>query len=234
MENINKTHTPIKQWAEDDRPREKMMQQGAAALSKAELLAILINHGTRSRSAIELARDLLDSCGGNINRLSKMSVAEIQRIKGIGPAKAVTIKAALELGIRKETDRINIKKEVIRSSKQAADYLQQILMDSPMECLVAIFMNAGRRVLDMATFSQGGLTATIVDIRLIAKRALELGATAVLISHNHPSGNLVPSQADKAITEKIKRGLKELDIELADHIIVSEEGFYSFSDAGIL
>lgn len=103
-----------------------------------------------------------------------------------------------------------------------------------MECLVAMFMNAGNRVLDVATFSQGGLTATIVDIRLIAKRALELGATAVLISHNHPSGNLVPSQADKAITEKIKRGLKELDIELTDHIIVSEEGFYSFSDAGIL
>jgi DNA repair protein RadC len=234
MENINKTHTPIKQWAEDDRPREKMIQQGAAALSKAELLAILINHGTRSRSAIELARDLLESCGGNINRLSKMSVAEIQRIKGIGPAKAITIKAALELGIRKETDRINIKKAVIRSSKQAADYLQQILMDSPMECLVAIFMNAGNRVLDRATISQGGLTATVVDIRLIAKRALELGATSVLISHNHPSGNLVPSQADKAITEKIKRGLKELDIELTDHIIVSEEGFYSFSDAGIL
>lgn len=232
MQNINKPHTPIKEWAEDDRPREKMMIHGAQALSKTELLAILINHGTRSRSAMELARDLLDSCGGNLHHLARMTISDIKKVKGIGSAKAVTIRAALEIGIRKEADRLSLRKTIIRNSKNIADFLQPFLQDLPTEVFFAIFVNRGNRVIDTATFSHGGITGTIVDIRTIARRALELGATGVVVSHNHPSGNLQPSNADKSLTQKLKHGLKVLDIELIDHIIVSDEGYYSLSDSG--
>ncbi len=234
MEPNNKVHTPIKQWAEDDRPREKMLQHGAATLSKTELLAILINHGTRSRSALELARDLLDHCGGNLHKLARLTIGEIQKIKGIGPAKAVTIKAALEIGIRKEADRLSFKKEIIKSSKQAADFLQPLLQDAGTETFMAIFLNHGSRVLDFATFSWGGIAGTVVDIRTIARKAIELGATNLLVAHNHPSGNTNPSQADKMLTQKLKEGLNTLEIKLIDHIIISDEGYFSFLDEGML
>jgi DNA repair protein RadC len=232
MENINKPHTPIKLWAEDDRPREKMMLNGASSLSKTELLAILINHGTRSRSAMELARDLLKSCNGNLHYMARMTISDLKKVKGIGPAKAVTIRAALELGIRKEADRLAIRKTVFRNSKQIADFLQPLLQDAHTETFVAIFVNKGNRVIDTATFSHGGITGTIVDIRTIARRAIELGATGVVVSHNHPSGNLNPSEADKALTQRLKKGLQTLDICLIDHIIVSDEGYFSFNDSG--
>jgi DNA repair protein RadC len=234
MENINKPHTPIKEWAEDDRPREKMMLNGASALSKTELLAILINHGTRNRSAMELARDLLDTCKGNIQQMARMNIADFEKIKGIGPAKAVTIKAALELGIRKEADRLAFRKTVFRNSQSIADYLQPLLQDLPTEMFVAVFVNKGHRVIDSSIFSHGGITGTVVDVRTIARRALELGATGVVVSHNHPSGNLRPSNEDKHLTQKLKQGLKVLDISLIDHIIVSDEGYYSLSDTGEL
>jgi DNA repair protein RadC len=234
MQNINKPHTPIKEWAEDDRPREKMLLHGASALSKTELLAILINHGTRSRSAMELARDLLDACKGNFHQLARMTIADIEKIKGIGPAKAVTIRAALEIGIRKEADRLSIRKTIFRNSRQLADYLQPLLQDAPTEMFVVVFVNRGNRVIDSGTFSFGGITGTVVDVRPIARKALELGATGVVVSHNHPSGNLQPSDADKKLTQKLKLGLKVLDIDLIDHIIVSDEGYYSLSDSGEL
>jgi DNA repair protein RadC len=234
MENINKPHTPIKEWAEDDRPREKMMLNGASSLSKAELLAILINHGTRSRSALELARDLMEACSGNLNQMAKMSISDLEKIKGIGPAKAVTIKAALELGIRKEADRLAFRKTIFRNSQSIADYLQPLLQDMPTEMFVAVFVNKGQRVIDSSVFSLGGITGTVVDVRTIARRALELGATGVVVSHNHPSGNLRPSNEDKHLTQKLKQGLKVLDIALIDHIIVSDEGYYSLSDTGEL
>jgi DNA repair protein RadC len=234
MENINKPHTPIKEWAEDDRPREKMMLNGASSLSKAELLAILINHGTRSRSALELARDLLEACGRNLNQMARMNIADFEKIKGIGPAKAVTIKAALELGIRKEADRLAFRKTIFRNSQSIADFLQPLLQDQPTEVFVAVFLNKGQRVIDTNIFSQGGITGTVVDVRTIARRALELGATGVVVSHNHPSGNLRPSNEDKHLTQKLKQGLKVLDIALIDHIIVSDEGYYSLSDTGEL
>jgi DNA repair protein RadC len=234
MENTNNNHTPIKDWAEDDRPREKMMLNGASSLSKAELIAILINHGTRSRSALELARDLLEASGRNLNQMARMNIADFEKIKGIGPAKAVTIKAALELGIRKEADRLAFRKTIFRNSQSIADYLQPLLQDKPTEVFVAVFVNKGNRVIDSDVFSHGGITGTVVDVRTIARRALELGATGVVVSHNHPSGNLRPSNDDKHLTQKLKQGLKTLDIALIDHIIVSNEGFYSLSDSGEL
>jgi DNA repair protein RadC len=232
MENINKPHTPIKQWAEDDRPREKMLQQGASSLSKSELLAILINNGTRSRSAMELARDLLNTCNSNIHQLAKLSIADIQKVKGIGPAKAVTIKAALELGIRKETDRISLEKIIFKTSESAAEFLQFRLQDKAVEVFAVIYLNKGQRLLEYQELSTGGITGTVVDVRNIARKAVELGATSVLIAHNHPSGNLHPSEQDKQLTKKIKQGLQMLDISLVDHIIISDEGYYSFQDSG--
>jgi DNA repair protein RadC len=234
MENFNKSHTPIKNWADDDKPREKMGQHGADSLSKSELLAILINHGTRNRSAVDLARELLDRCEGNLHKLARFTIEDLQKTDGIGPAKAITIKAALELGIRKELDRITLEKTIIKTTAEAVDYLQQRLQDSPIEQFVVIFLNKGNRVLKTETFSTGGITGTVVDVRLIAKRALELGATCILASHNHPSGNIKPSNADKELTKKLKLALQTLDIELIDHIIVSDEGFHSFMENGDL
>ncbi len=232
MENIHKHHTPIKEWAEDDKPREKMLQLGADALSKSELLAILIQNGTPSRSALDLARELLEFCNGNLHNLARFTLADYKKVKGIGPAKAVIIKAALELGIRKEADRLTFKKTIIRTSSDTANFLQSLLQDEPVEKFVVIFVNKGQRVLATETFGLGGITGTVVDIRLIAKRALELGATGVIVSHNHPSGNLRPSNDDKSLTKKIKSGLALLDILLIDHIIVSDEGYHSFADNG--
>lgn len=232
MENTNNPHTPIKDWAEDDRPREKMLLNGASSLSKTELLAILINNGTPSRSAMVLARELLETCKGNLQQMARMSIADFKKIPGIGPAKAVTIRAALELGIRKEADRLAFRKTIFRNSQNIADYLQPLLQDAPTEMFVAVFVNKGNRVIDFTRFSDGGITGTIVDVRTIARRALELGATGVVVSHNHPSGNLSPSDADKKLTQKLKHGLKVLDIDLIDHIIVSDEGYYSLNDSG--
>lgn len=232
MENINKPHKPIKDWDEDDKPREKMLLHGAASLSKSELLAILINNGTPSRSALDLARDLLETCKGNLHQMARLTITDLVKIKGIGPAKAVTIKAALELGIRKEADRLTFRKTIIRTSTDTADFLQALLQDELVEKFVAIFINKGQRVLATETFGFGGITGTVVDVRTIARRALELGATGVIVSHNHPSGSLHPSSYDKNITKIIKDGLSTLEIELIDHIIVSDEGFHSFADSG--
>lgn len=231
---MHKPHTPIKDWAGDDQPREKMMLHGADALSKSELLAILIHNGTPRRSALDLARELLEACRGNLHSMARFTIADFTKIKGIGPAKAVTIKAALELGIRKEADRLSFRKTVIRSSSDTVNFLQLMLQDEPVEKFVAIFVNRGNRVLAAENFSAGGLTGAVVDIRPIARRALELGATGVIISHNHPSGNTKPSDADLQVTKKVKQGLAALDIALIDHIIVSDEGFHSFADSGTL
>jgi DNA repair protein RadC len=166
--------------------------------------------------------------------MARMNIADFEKIKGIGPAKAVTIKAALELGIRKEADRLAFRKTIFRNSQSIADFLQPLLQDLPTEMFMAVFVNKGNRVIDSAIFSHGGITGTVVDVRTIARRALELGATGVVVSHNHPSGNLRPSNEDKHLTQKLKQGLKVLDIALIDHIIVSDEGYYSLSDTGEL
>jgi DNA repair protein RadC len=230
MENINKTHTPIKQWAEDDRPREKMMVHGAPALSPAELLAILINNGTRSKSAMDLAKEMLAANGNSLNNLSRMSLKDLQRVKGIGPAKAVVIKAAMELAIKKESE--NFMREVVTCSADIVKYLQKRLQNENREHFIVVYLNQRNRVISHEVASSGGISGTVVDPRLIIRRALEEHASSIILCHNHPSGNCRPSLQDKELTTKIKNAAQFFDIIVSDHIIVSDEGYFSFADAG--
>lgn len=231
MENFNKPHTPIKQWATDDKPREKMLARGADALSATELLAILINNGTRSKSAIDLARELLQQGNNSLSNLAKMSLKDLQKVKGVGPAKAVAIKAALQLGILLEAEAMH-QIPVLRSSKDIAVYLRKRLQHEPRESFMVVYLNRANRVLATEVVSTGGVTGTIADPKIIFKRALELQASHLILSHNHPSGNLQPSQADRKLTEKIKQAALLIDMEVIDHIIVSDQGYYSFADSG--
>ena len=231
MENFNKPHTPIKQWAADDKPREKMLARGADALSATELLAILINNGTRSKSAIDLARELLQLGSNSLSSLAKMSLKDLQKVKGVGPAKAVAIKAALQLGILLEEEALN-QLPVLRSSKDIAVYLRKRLQHESRESFIVVYLNKANRVLATEVVSTGGVTGTIADPKIIFKRALELQASHLILSHNHPSGNLRPSEADRKLTDKIKQAARLIDMEVIDHIIVSDQGYYSFADSG--
>ena len=231
MENFNKPHTPIKQWAADDKPREKMLARGADALSATELLAILINNGTRSKSAIDLSRELLQLGGNSLSSLAKMSLKDLQKVKGVGPAKAVAIKAALQLGILLEEEALN-QLPVLRSSKDIAVYLRKRLQHESRESFIVVYLNKANRVLATEVVSTGGVTGTIADPKIIFKRALELQASHLILSHNHPSGNLRPSEADRKLTDKIKQAARLIDMEVIDHIIVSDQGYYSFADLG--
>lgn len=233
MENFNKAHTPIKQWANDDRPREKMITKGADSLSAVELLAILINNGTRSKSALDLARELLLVHNNRVGVLAKLSLKDLQKIKGIGPAKAVTIKAALQIGILLEKESFH-EIPVVRTSKDIAAYIKKRLEHESREVFVALYLNKKNRVLAMHTIAMGGIDSTIADVRVILKKALEEQATYIVLSHNHPSGNLRPSQKDRELTQKIKEAALLIDVWVIDHIIVSDEGYYSFADDGIL
>ena len=233
MENFNKPHTPIKQWATDDKPREKMLARGADALSATELLAILINNGTRSKSAIDLARELLQLGSNSLSSLAKMSLKDLQKVKGVGPAKAVAIKAALQLGILLEEEALN-QLPVLRSSKDIAVYLRKRLQHESRESFIVVYLNKANRVLATEVVSTGGVTGTIADPKIIFKRALELQASHLILSHNHPSGNLRPSEADRKLTDKIKQAARLIDMEVIDHIIVSDQGYYSFADSGDL
>lgn len=230
MINLNNQHTSIKNWAADDRPREKMIRQGAASLSPTELLAILINNGTRSKSAIDLAKELLQKNGNSLHRLCKMTLKDLQQVKGIGPAKAVTIKAALELVVKKEEELFS--REVISSARQVRDFLQHRLQHENKELFVVIFLNRRNRVISYEIISHGGISGTVVDPRIVMKRALEESASFIILSHNHPSGNCRPSAQDKDLTTKLVAAAKFFDIKILDHLIVSDEGFYSFADEG--
>ena len=233
MENEKKKSTPIKHWSVDDRPREKMLNKGVSTLSNAELLAILINNGNREKSAVELAKDIMKLGKNNLDELGKLSLKELQKIKGIGLAKAITIAAALEIGRRREGSVI-IDKKTVRTSKDIAQFFRATLKDYAHEVFVAIFLNKSNKVLNYKIISNGGLTGTVADPRIILRAALEEGATGIVLCHNHPSGNLKPSIADEILTQKIKQGAALIDIKLMDHIIVSSEGYYSFADDGIL
>jgi DNA repair protein RadC len=232
MENFNKPHTSIKSWAEDDRPREKMIRQGAATLSTTELLAILINHGTKSKSAIDLAKEMLLANNNSLHQLSRMTLKDLQLVKGIGPAKAVVIKAALELAIKKEEEIFS--REVISTSKDVKDFLRKRLQHESREHFMVIYLNRRNRVITHEILSQGGISGTVVDPRIVLRRALEEHASSIILSHNHPSGNCRPSSQDKDLTEKIKTAALYFDIKVLDHIIVSDEGYYSFADEGEL
>ncbi|MBK9485444.1 MAG: DNA repair protein RadC [Chitinophagaceae bacterium] len=233
MENVNKPSTSIKNWAIDDRPREKLLAKGAAVLSNSELLAILINNGSKNKSAVELAKEILKLGHDNLNELGKLSLSDFKQVKGIGEAKAIIITAALELGRRRQASAA-LEKTVVRSSRDIAAYLQATLKDYSYEVFAVVFLNRANKINHFEIISKGGITGTVADPRIILKKALEEDATSIVLCHNHPSGNLKPSRADEELTKKIKEAAAYFDIKIIDHIIVSEDGFYSFADEGIL
>jgi len=224
----------IKEWASDDQPRQKLLTKGVENLSDSELLAILINHGIPGKSALSLAKELLLHCKNDLNAMGNMSVRSIckLKIKGLGEAKAISITAALELGLRRH--QLIVKKDIIKSSQDIAEFLRAKLAHKQQEIFAVLFLNRGNRVIAMETVSEGGITGTVVDIRIILKKAVLHDAVSIILCHNHPSGNLQPSRADEMITQKIKEAAAFFDIRLLDHIIVSIDGHYSFADEGKL
>lgn len=223
----------ITDWAEEDRPREKLLQKGTASLSDAELLAILISSGTKDKSAVDLGRELLQLANNNLNNLGKLAIADLKKLNGIGSARAVTIAAALELGRRRKlTDAENVIQ--IRCSKDVADIFQPLLADLQYEEFWILFLNRSNKVINRMKLSQGGISGTVTDVRLVMKKAVECLASGIIVCHNHPSGNLNPSESDSKITQKIKDAGNLLDIQLLDHLIISEKDYYSFADNGLL
>ena len=223
----------IKQWALEDRPREKFMARGLQSLTDAELIAILIGSGSRDESAVELSKRILNSVGNNLHELGKLSMSELKKQKGIGEAKAITIIAAMELGRRRKTADI-LNKEKISTSQDVANIFLALLSDLPHEEFWILFLNRANKVISKHKVSQGGLAGTVVDIRMIMKIAIDKLATSMILCHNHPSGNLKPSSIDIEITKKIKSAGELLDIPVLDHIIVAGVEFYSFADEGDL
>lgn len=223
----------IKQWAKDDRPREKLLSKGAENLSNSELLAILVHNGTKEKTAVDIGKEILKLGKDNLNELGKLSVKELMKIKGIGEAKAITITAALELGRRRQAT-ASLEKSVVGSSNDIAAYLRTALKDYRHEIFAVIFLNRANKVNHFEIVSAGGITGTVADPRVILKKALEENAVSIILCHNHPSGSLKPSRADEELTTKIKEAAKFFDIKVIDHIIVSEDGYFSFADEGIL
>jgi len=223
----------IKSWAKDDRPREKLLTKGATALSHSELIAILINHGTKEKTAVELAQEVLRAGKENLNELGKLSVKELMKIKGIGEAKAVSIVAAMEIGRRRQATAYR-EKAAVASSTDVANYLQTLLKDYKHEVFAVLFLNRSNKINHFQIISEGGITGTVADPRIILKKALEEDAVSIILCHNHPSGSLKPSKADEELTFKIKEASKFFDIKVLDHLIVSEDGYYSFADEGII
>lgn len=223
----------IKSWPQDDRPREKLLFKGVQALSNAELIAILLRTGDRSRSALGLAQELLRAVEGDLPALSRLSVKDCMKIKGIGKVKAITLAAALELGRRRQSGDI-LKKPVIKNSADAAKILQPLLADLNHEIFMVLFLNAANQVLHSETISQGGTKGTVVDPKIVLRKAIEQAASYLVLCHNHPSGNLNPSNQDNMLTKKICEVARLLDIIVLDHLIVSSHGFFSFADQGLI
>lgn len=223
----------IKSWAEEDRPREKLVNKGRQVLTEAELIAILIGSGSRNETAVELSKRILGSVTNNLNELGKLSVKELMKFKGIGEAKAISIIAALELGRRrKETE--TIKREKITTSKDIFEIMKPSMMDLPHEEFWLLMLNRSNLLVKKELISRGGVAGTVVDAKIIFKTAIEHYASSIVICHNHPSGNLKPSEQDIKITKKIKEAGQLMEIPLLDHLIIVENGFYSFTDEGIL
>jgi DNA repair protein RadC len=225
-------YTPINQWAEDDRPREKLLLKGKSALSDSELLAILIGSGSRNESAVQLCQRILASVNNNLNLLGKLSIQQLTQFKGIGEAKAIAIIAALELGRRRRIEETN-ELDKITSSKAVFEIMQPIIGELAHEEFWVLYLNNSNKVIHKAQLSKGGITGTIVDSRIIFKTALEYNATSLILTHNHPSGKLLASEADKEVTKKLKLAGQQMDILVLDHIIITETGYYSFNDEGI-
>jgi DNA repair protein RadC len=223
----------IKQWAEDDRPREKLMLKGKAALSDAELIAILISSGNDDESAVSLSQRILEGSQNNLLELSKLSVNDLKKYRGIGEAKAISIIAAMELGRRRQRSSA-LEKPVIKNSSQAYDYIQASLSDLAHEEFVVLYLSKSLKVISHDTLSRGGISGTIADIKIILKAAIEKLASYIIVAHNHPSGNLKPSQQDIDMTKKLKAACTTMEIQLNDHLIIGENAYYSFSDEGML
>jgi DNA repair protein RadC len=222
----------IKNLAEDDKPREKLMLKGKAILSDAELIAILIGSGSRNESAVSLSKRILSSVNNNLNALGKLSLKQLMEFKGIGEAKAVSIAAALELGRRRRVEE-TVDLQKITSSKAVYEIMQPIIGELLHEEFWVLYLNNSNKVIYKSQLSKGGITGTVVDVRLIFKLALEHNATAIILSHNHPSGKLLASDADRDITKKLKFAGEQLDVKVLDHIIITENGYLSFQDEGI-
>ncbi|MBL7560049.1 DNA repair protein RadC [Olleya sp. YSTF-M6] len=227
------TSFSIKNWSQDDQPREKLLYKGKASLSDAELVAILIGSGNRNESAVSLCKRILSSVDNNLSELGKLSIKQLLEFKGIGEAKAISIIAALELGRRRRGEEA-LQKKKITSSKSVFELMQPIIGELPHEEFWIIYLNNSNKVIHKSQLSKGGITGTLVDTRLVLKTALEVGAVGLILSHNHPSGTLVPSQADKAVTLKLKTAAQSLDIKVLDHLIVTENAYFSFADENLL
>ena len=233
MKNINNPSTSIKNWSKDDQPYEKIKNFGPTQLSNSELLAILIKNGNKNSSAIDLAKAIMMRCNNCLNELGKLSIIDFQKINGIGETKSITIMAALEMG-RRRLNAESVLKHSIKGSQEVAQYLNEKFKDLTYEVFAVIFLNQANKIIHFEVISKGGITGTVADPRIILKLALGFGAVSIILCHNHPSGNLNPSNADKAITKKIGDAASFMDIKLIDHIIVSDEGYFSFMEEGLL
>lgn len=230
---VNVHRLTIKKLAEEDRPREKLIQRGKSSLTDAELIAILIGSGNKEQTAVELSQYMLSRCNHNLNNLAQLSLSELQKFNGIGAAKAITILGALELGRRRKEQQTH-KKIKITSSDHTFKFIEGDLIDLAHEEFWLIFLKRNNDVIKKEMLSKGGVAGTVVDIKLIFKRALEEVASGLIVAHNHPSGNLRPSQEDIKLTQKIEDAAKALDIRLLDHLIVTNDGFYSFADNNMI
>ena len=232
-DNITRFGKSIKSWAEDDRPREKLMNKGIAALSDSELLAILLGSGYKNKSAVDLARDILKKHNDNLNLLSKISFRELMQFPGIGEAKAITVVAALELGRRRKSQE-TVERKKITTSKDVFDILQASLGDIYHEEFHVIYLNRANDIISIEKISQGGITETTIDVKIILKQSLLVYAQAIILAHNHPSGNKNPSAADITLTQKVKTACSLFDIKLFDHIIITDKGYFSFAENEML
>jgi DNA repair protein RadC len=223
----------IKTWSVNDRPREKFIQKGSEALSDSELLAILIRSGTPDRSALVVAQEILSLANDNLSLLAKLQLKDLLTVKGIGHTKAITLMTALELGKRRRLSEAEARVDV-SSSKDVYDLMKPLVEDLEVEQFWVLYLNNANKVLDKSRISQGGMTATIVDVRVILKKALKLNSTGIILCHNHPSGTLRASEADCKLTEKVKVSSKLMDIQLLDHIIVTDQSYFSFADEGMI
>lgn len=226
-------NTSIKNWATDDRPREKLLNKGIDSLSDAELIAILIGSGNREMSAVELSKLILQSAENNFNELGKYSVNDLQQFKGIGEAKAISIIAAMEIGKRRKISEV-IKRKQIKGSKDIFEIFRHKLGDLPHEEFWLLMLNRANKIIDKKKISAGGVSGTVTDIKIILKEAIAKTASGIIVCHNHPSGNIKPSNSDINLTKKLKNACKFIEIPLLDHVIVSYSDYYSFADEGHL
>jgi DNA repair protein RadC len=223
----------ITDWAVEDRPRERLWNKGPSSLSDAELIAILIGSGTKNSSAVDIARELLAMAGNSLSDLGKLSLADIKKLKGIGGAKAITIVAALELGRRRKLAEAADNPQ-IKSSADVFNIFHPLMEDLPYEEFWILFLNRANRIINRMKISQGGVSGTVTDVRIVMKGAVEYLASGIVICHNHPSGNNTPSESDIRITQKIKEAGALMDIQLLDHLIICGKDYYSFADNGMI